>query len=90
MSTHFEWHIQDFLVAKDIVSPCHWKLHCALFLSIQRILVAMERFMASGSLVFFFSLSSLKNYKLTLFVIDISTPVIILLIFYFFGSFIKF
>jgi hypothetical protein len=47
-------------------------------------LVAEEWFMADGSF-FSFSLSSLKIYNSTLFVIDISTPVIILLIFDFFS-----
>jgi len=46
---------------------------------VQRVLVVVGWFVISETVFFFFSLSSPKNYSLTLFVVGISTLVLIFL-----------
>jgi hypothetical protein len=76
--------MQLLLASKTTLQLCHQKHHHVLFLVVRCILVILVWFIAGGPF-FFFSLSSLEDYSLTLFVVGISTLVLILLIFNFYS-----
>jgi hypothetical protein len=76
--------MQLLSASKTTLQLCHQKHHHVLFLVVRCMLVILVWFIACGPF-FFFSLSSLEDYSLTLFVVGISTLVLILLIFNFYS-----
>jgi len=84
--SHFGWCVWRLLVVKKVLSLCHWNRLCMLFMLVQRVSAMVRQFVVSGIFFcfFFFSFSSPRNYRLILFVVGISTLVLIFFISIFF------
>jgi hypothetical protein len=93
----FRRRVLCLLSSKNTFSSCHWKRHCVLFHVEWRMSMLVVRFVFGGLffIFLFFSLSTLENYSLTLFVVGILTSALIILIsnfcsWFFYRSFICF
>jgi phosphoglycerol transferase MdoB-like AlkP superfamily enzyme len=70
----------DLPAAKNTISLCRLKCYCILFLLVQCVVVVVWFVVGESFFFLFFSLSSLKNYILIVYVVDISISILILLI----------
>jgi hypothetical protein len=88
---HLGWRMWYLMVEKNVLLSCCWKRHHIFFLLVRLISTVVGQFVIGGVFLFFiFSLFSLKSYRLIIFVVNISTFFIILLIFNFvLGPFVK-
>jgi len=68
--------------SKNVFSLCHWKCCCVIFLLVRCISSLVVQFVADRPFFSFFSLFFPENYSLIFLVIDISTLVLIIFIFF--------